>query len=170
MVGITEVIETMAAMVIFSLILLSANRMIIRNTQMQVNGELEQEVIAVAQDVIEESRTKEFDAKSTGSLPPTNIPGDFTGSTALGPESSETSREDFNDFDDYNDWEDTVTTKHGTFKVWAHVFYVDPVTYDSTGNRTTFKKIRVFVTSKYLNKSSDSKKYNFEFIRNYYAD
>jgi len=170
MVGITEVIETMAAMVIFSLILLSANRMIIRNTQMQITGEMEQEVIAVAQDVIEESRTKEFDAKTTGALPPTNIPGDFTSPSALGPESSETSRGDFNDFDDYNNWKDFVTTEHGTFKVWAHVFYVDPVTYDSTGNRTTFKKIRVFVSSKYLNKSSDSKKYNFEFIRNYYAD
>jgi hypothetical protein len=80
MVGYTEVLQTMAAMIIFSMILLNANRMILRNTVMQVEGELEQEVVAIAQDVIEEARTKDFDEETVGSganALPANIPGDL---------------------------------------------------------------------------------------------
>ncbi|HKK46727.1 MAG TPA: hypothetical protein VJ964_14470 [Balneolaceae bacterium] len=188
MVGTAEVIETMAAMVIFSLILLSANRMIIRNTNMQVQGEVEQEVVALAQNIIEESRTKEFDELSKGAAPPAHIPGDFTAPGSLGPDDEAADpddpnsdddlnkdgtyqRSEFDDFDDYNGWEDTITTEHGQFKIWAKVFYVNTSTYTKSSSRTTFKKIQVFVSSKYLNKSSsDSAKYHFEFIRNYYAD
>jgi len=184
MAGFSEVIQTMGAMIIFSLILLSANRMIIRNTHMEVQGELEQEVVAIAQNVIEESRTKEFDEYSQAAAPPDSIPGDFTSPSNLGFElaadtttddqngDGKVERSEFDDFDDYNDWQDSVSTEHGEFKIWAKVFYVDPDTFTKASNRTTFKKIQVFVQNEFLKKGqTDSlQKYHLEFIRNYYAD
>lgn len=172
MVGYSEVLQTMGAMVLFSLILLSSNRLIQRNTYLQIEGELEQEVVALAQDIIEEARTKEFDEISVGAAaPPANIPGDFTGPTYLGPESGESKRQDFDDFDDYDEWTDEIETEHGKFNIEAHVFYADPTSYDSTGSRSTFKKMRVFITTSYLrNAAGDKNLYNLEFIRNYYAD
>ena len=183
MVGYSELINTMAAMVIFSMILLSANRMIQRNTVMQVQGELEQEVVALAQDIIEEARTKEFDENSQGEVPPINIPGDFSAPDSLGnnngvdandDETSDgvVSRQEFDDFDDYNGWTDVLETEHGEFGIEVKVFYVDENNHQKTTlGETTFKKIQVFITSKYLTKSSGEKNlYRLEFIRNYYAD
>lgn len=169
----------MGAMVIFSLILLTATSMIKRNTYMQVAGELEKEVVALAQDVIEEARTKEFDEKSQGEAPPANIPGDFTASSNLGPEGNDDSgdqgssveRYEFDDFDDYNGWTDTLSTEHGNFTIEAEVFYVTPPPHDSTGNRTTFKKLRVKIKNALLeNNAGEMTVYRLNFIRNYYAD
>lgn len=180
MVGISEVLQTISAMVIFSIILLSANRMIHRNTFIQVEGDLERQVIVLAQDIIDESRTKEFDEHSTGSVPPTAIPGDFTDPIALGPESGEGSRAQYDDFDDYHGWnDDQVKTRHGDFKLWSEVFYVEynstTEEFDSVNTRSSYKKIRVFVQSAFLTKggtasSSEPKTYTFEAVRNYHAD
>lgn len=179
MTGYSEVLQTIGAMVIFSLILISATSLIHRNTYMQVEGELEQEVIALAQDIIEEGRTKEFDENSMGAAPPANIPGDFASSTVLGPDANDdqngdgkVSRFEFDDFDDYDGWSDELTTEHGSFNIRAEVFYVNDVSYDSTGARSTFKKMRVYITNKFLNKGGKSGPtlYSLEFIRNYYAD
>lgn len=172
MVGYTEVLQTIAAMFLFSLILLNSNRMIQRNNIMQVEGELEQETIAIAQDVIEEARTKEFDQITVdNSLPPVNIPADFTNPTSLGTD-GETTRDTFNDFDDYHGWNESVETEHGVFDVTVAVYYVSSTTYEKTTSETAFKKIEVTVTSKYLKKRDldERKEYVFEFIRNYYAD
>lgn len=179
MVGYSEVLQTMGAMVIFSLMLLSANQMISRNTLMQVQGELEQEVVAVAQDIIEEGRTKEFDERSQGAAPPTHIPGDFTGISGLGPEADDdldgdgtVERSEFDDFDDYDDWTDAITTEHGTFNIEVQVNYVNGSDFSPATSQTTFKKIKVFITSKFLKNGQSGKmtRYYLEFIRNYYAD
>ncbi len=156
-------------MIIFSLILLSATSMIQRNTYMQIEGELEQEVIALAQDVIEEARTLEFDQVSIGAkTPPENIPGDFTSSSSLGPGSA-TKRSQFDDFDDFNGWEDVIETEHGKFNIRAEVFYVDD-NFNKVNYRTTFKKLKVYISSKYLDNKEGTSKYSLEFVRNYYAD
>lgn len=173
MVGYSEVLQTMAAMLIFGMILMNANRMIQRNTFMQIEGELEQEVVAVAQDIIEEGRTKEYDEVTVGAAaPPADIPGDFAAPSTLGSDAGEDDREDFDDFDDYHEWTETIETEHGKFNIRAEVFYLDPNTYDSTGTRSTFKKMRVYITSPYLkeNNSDEMTLYRLEFIRNYYAD
>lgn len=179
MVGISEVLQTISAMVIFSIILLSANRMIHRNTFIQMEGDLERQVIVLAQDIIDEARTKEYDENSKGSVPPTAIPGDFTDPAALGPESGETTRAEYNDFDDYNGWSGQLETRHGEFKLWSEVFYVEYNTtteeFDSVGTRSTYKKMRVFVQTALLTKggtasSSEPKTYTFEAVRNYHAD
>ena len=173
MFGYTEVLQVIGAMIIFSLILMTSNSMILRNSTMQVEGELEQETIALAQDIIEEARVKEFDATTVGSLPPTTIPGGFTAPGGLGPSggAAEDERHEFNDFDDYDGYTETVETEHGEFTISTEVFYVDPNTFAPTGNRTTFKKMVVTITNALLVDGSDNmKQYQFEFIRNYYAD
>jgi len=170
MVGYSEVLQTIGAMVIFSMILLTSTRMIQRNTYMQIEGELEQEVVAVAQDVIEEARTKEFDEVSVNATaPPAKIPGGFTSPSGLGPGSA-TKRSEFDDFDDYNGWEDVINTEHGEFNIRAEVFYVDGTNFEKTSSRTTFKKLKVYIESKYLKTGGSQTEYTLEFVRNYYAD
>lgn len=172
MLGYTEVLQTIGAMMIFGIILMSSNRMIQRNNIMQVEGELEQETIALAQDIIEEARIKDFDEETVdGLLPPTKIPGSFTSPSTLGPE-GESGRTNFDDFDDYNGYIETVpTAERGEFVISAEVFYVKSTSFDTSATPTTFKKIRVSITNDLLvNASDEIKQYKFEFIRNYYAD
>ena len=176
MMGYSEILQVMAAMIIFSIILMTSNRMIYRNNIIQVQGELEYETIAVAQDLIEEARTKEFDEINVAnSLPPVNIPGDFVSPSLLGPE-GEADRTQFDDFDDYNGWTGTVTTFQGDFSIQAVVTYADPNStpepFQSTSVKTTFKKMSISIRNQFLtrNNSDSLKVYTFEFIRNYYGD
>jgi hypothetical protein len=176
--GYSEVINVIGAMIIFSMIMLSANSMIMRNSIMQVEGELEQEVIALGQEIIDESLSKSFDEVTVDAkAPPSLIPGGFTGAGGLGSDTGEGNRTEFNDFDDYNGWQGSVQTAHGEFQLSSKVYYVDEVTngdeitFKNASSQSTYKKIEVYVTSKYLTgKSGDSVQYKLEFVRNYYAD
>lgn len=172
MAGFSEVINVMGAMIIFSMILLNANSLIIRNSMMQVEGELEQEVIALGQEIIEEALSKSFDEVTyNSSAPPSMIPEGFTPANLLGPDAGENNRSDYNDFDDYDGWSDTFTTEHGTFELSAEVFYVDENNFLEISQQSTFKKIIVTITSEYLTDGKgDLTEYKLEFIRNYYAD
>ncbi len=184
MIGYTEVIQTMAAMIIFSMILINANNIMHRNTTMQIEGEIEQEIISLGQEIIEESRIRSFDreVEEENSLPPSNIPDGFTSASELGPDkapdykdnydgSDNPDRSLFTDFDDYNGWYEIFTTEHGEFEVNVVVEYVDENNFNYTTSPTTFKKIEVTVASKYLTDGKgDSKEYTLEYIRNYYAD
>jgi hypothetical protein len=172
MAGYTEVINVMGAMIIFSMILLNANSMIIRNSMMQVEGELEQEVIALGQEIIEEALSKSYDQVTVNAAaPPSLIPEGFTSSDQLGTDTGEINRKDFNDFDDYHEWSGTFVTEHGEFELSAEVFYVDETNFQFTTQHSTFKKIEVMVTSEYLTDGGGNpREYKLEFIRNYYAD
>jgi Tfp pilus assembly protein PilV len=171
MIGYSEVIQTMAAMIIFSMILLSANSMIHRNSMLQIGGELEQEVISLGQEIIEEARSKSFDQITVNAAaPPAIIPGGFTAAGNLGSDAGEANRAAFNDFDDYNGWSSTMTTTHGDFEVSVEVFYVDDVNFQKISTQSTFKKIEVTVESAFLRSGDDPTQYVLEFIRNYYAD
>lgn len=171
MIGYSEVIQTMAAMIIFSMILMSANSMIHRNTMLQLDGELEQEVISLGQEIIEEARSKSFDNVTVNAAaPPAIIPGGFTAAGSLGADSGETTRTAFNDFDDYDGWSTTMTTTHGDFAVSAEVFYVDGTNFNQISSPSTFKKIEVTVESAFLREGDAPRQYVLEFIRNYYAD
>lgn len=171
MIGYAEVIQTMAAMIIFSMILMSANHMIHRNTMLQIDGELEQEVISLGQEIIEEARSKAFDQVTVNAAaPPAIIPGGFTAANNLGPDAGENTRSQFNDFDDYNGWTETMTTSHGDFNVSVEVFYVDENNFQKINTPSTFKKIEVTITSDFLRTGDAPTEYVLEFIRNYYAD
>lgn len=169
--GYDEIIYVMLAMIIFSTILMNANSMIHRNALYQVEGEMEQEVIALGQEIIEEAHTKAFDQAVLGqSLPPTSIPGSFTEPSSLGTD-GEISRRYYDDFDDYNGHSEIAQTTHGNFTIDVEVFYVDSVNLEYINARSPFKKIEVNITSEFLRNSGDDiKLYTLEFYRNYYAD
>jgi len=172
MIGYTEVIQTMAAMIIFSMILISANSMIQRNSTMQIEGELEQEVISLGQEIIEEARSKSFDENTQGSMPPSIIPGGFTATSEFPTEEEQETRQrsDFTAFEDYHNWSEIITTPHGDFNIDVEVYYVDEGTYERVESQTTFKKIDVTVRSEFLRGGDEPRTYRLEFIRNYYAD
>lgn len=171
MIGYSEVLQTMAAMIIFSMILMNANSMIHRNSTLHIDGELEQEVISLGQEIIEEARSKSYDNVTVNaSAPPALIPGGFTAAGSLGTDSPETIRTTFNDFDDYDGWSTTMTTTHGDFAVSVEVFYVDEINYQKMTSPSTFKKIEVTVQSEFLRAGDAPREYVLEFIRNYYAD
>ena len=172
MIGYSEVIQTMAAMIIFSMILINANYMIQRNTLMQIDGELEQEVISLGQEIIEEARSKPFDNETQGIMPPTDIPGGFTptGEFPTEEEQETREREQFTAFEHYHNWSEVITTPHGDFNIGVEVYYVDEDNFERVEEQTTFKKIEVIVTSEFLRGGDEPRRYQLEFIRNYYAE
>ncbi|MEX1213056.1 MAG: hypothetical protein WEA36_09440 [Balneolaceae bacterium] len=170
--GYSDVIQVIGAMIIFSMILLNANSLMLRNQQIQVESELEQEVVALAQEIIEEARTRSFDQVTwQATAPPAEIPEGFSPSAQLGPDSGESDRTQFNDFDDYDGWSQQAETAQGVYDMDVEVEYVDNVNYQTTASSSTFKKMTVHITHPLLRDGSGSPRlYRLEFIRNYYAD
>jgi len=146
--------------------------MIQRNTTMQIDGELEQEVISLGQEIIEEARSKSFDEQTQGDMPPSIIPGGFTPTSEFPTNEDQESRERamFVAFEDYHNWSEIITTPHGDFNISVEVYYVDETNFEQVEAQTTFKKIDVTVTSEFLRGGNEPKIYKLEFIRNYYAE
>ncbi|MEX0845422.1 MAG: hypothetical protein WD022_09065 [Balneolaceae bacterium] len=175
--GYTEVLYVMFAMIIISTMALNANRVVQVNNQTMVEGQLERQVVAYSQDIIEESRALAFDENATydengNSIVPVYIPGGFSD---LGPETGETNRTLFNDFDDFDGYESTVTISGVEYDVSVDVDYVttnDYATYTTTNDKSTLKRITVNIQTDFLQKNATSGRtnYNFSFIRSYYAD
>ncbi|MCH8494622.1 MAG: hypothetical protein LAT57_03200 [Balneolales bacterium] len=155
----SDVLFLMAAMVLFSILVTNSNRIFVRNTAMMVNSEVEFNAISVGQSIIDEARTKAFDEVTAGGgsrigdpdvIHPNNVPGAFTPSNSLGPESGEV-YPNFNDFDDYNNLNITRTTGYGDFEISARVFYVNPSNITvNVGARTTMKRLEVVVSNENL--------------------
>jgi hypothetical protein len=173
MVGYSEVLQTMAAMVLFSVILLTANKIIFLNSQQEVESRAEQRAVTIAQSIIDEARTLPFDAE-TVSGPPSEIPDGFSDS---GPGASDTTRAAFNDFDDYHGWSEKIDWIPGSgdesFNVDVQVLYVSGPDYSmtngSTTNYTEFKKMVVTVTSNYLTDNQGNNiKVQIPYLRRYY--
>jgi len=175
MVGYSEVIQTMAAMVLFSLILLTSNRMIFMNSQKEIESSAEKKAIAIAQTYIDEARALPFDANST-SGPPATVPDGFSNCGSGG---GENTRADFNDFDDYHGWNETVDWQSGSgdnaFEVDIEVLYVSSSSgFDMSSGHTgtpytEFKKMVVTVTSDYLTDNNGDKiEIRVPYLRRYY--
>lgn len=160
MIGYSEVLQTIAAMVLFSLILMTSNKMILLNSQKEVESEAEQKAITIAQTYIDEARILAFDDNTaTGSV--ANVPEDFTN---CGPESGETNRASFNDFDDYHNWSELIDWSPGdqAFQVGIEVKYVSPPDYELNDGHTglpytEYKKMTVTVNSDYLKDANGHK-------------
>lgn len=176
MAGYDEVLYVMFAMVIVSTMALNANRFIQMNNVTMIEGQLEGQIVAYAQDIIEESRALAFDEETRyedgNSIVPVNIPGGFS---TLGPDGTESSRDEFNDFDDYDGYTETVTITGVDYNVSVDVEYIttsDYSTYTVTTSKSTLKRIRVNIQTEFLtnNSGSENTNYYFEFIRSYYAD
>ena len=171
MVGYSEVIQTMAAMVLFSLILLTSNRMIFINSQKEIESSAEKKAITIAQTYIDEARALPFDANTAGG-PPAKVPEGFS-------PCGQASTSDFNDFDDYHGLNETVDWQKGSgdgaFDVSIQVLYVSPssdfdIASGHTGTPyTEFKKMVVTVTSDYLTDNNGDKiEIRVPYLRRYY--
>src|SRR5690554_3576973 len=124
--GYTEVLYVTFAMIIISTMALNANRLIKVNNIVMIEGQLEAQVIAYAQDIIEESRALAFDENASygasgNSIVPVNIPNGFS---TLGPDFGESTRTSFNDFDDFDGYSETVTISGVEYQVNVEVNYV----------------------------------------------
>lgn len=175
--GYSEVLYVIFAMVIVSTMALNANRVIQVNNVSMIEGQLEGQVIAYAQDLIEESRALAFDEEtvddgSGNSVVPVYIPGGFS---TLGKD-GESGRTTFNDFDDFDGYNETVNINGIDYLITVDVRYLnhssDYNTFSTAAGKSTLKQITVNVESDFLNKNpgSDNTNYNFSFIRSYYAD
>ena len=91
MVAYSEVLQSMAAMVLFSIILMTANKMILLNSQQEVETKAEQQAVAIAQEFIDEAKVLPFDS-NTISGPPSKVPEEFSSCGDGG-----ASRENFDD-------------------------------------------------------------------------
>jgi len=172
MVGYSEVLQTMAAMVLFSLILMTSNKMILLNSQKEVESDAEKRAIAIAQTYIDEARVLPFDDNTVSGIP-AKIPDDFTSCGSGG----ETDKANFDDFDDYHNWSEDVDWIEGSgdnaFHVDIKVLYVNSPDFDmtsgSTNSKTVYKKMAVTVTSDYLTDNSGDKiEITMPYLRRYY--
>lgn len=181
MAGYDEVLYVMFAMIVVSTMALNANRVIQINNTTMIEGQLESQVVAYAQDIIEESRALAYDEETTydaqgNSIVPVYIP---TGFSTLGPDDTTSDPEDFrtqfDDFDDFHGFNETVTINDVDYDVSVTVEYVqtsDYKNYSVATGKSTLKRITVNIESDFLKKNinSDNTGYNFSFIRSYYAD
>lgn len=166
--GYSEVLQTMLAMALVSFLVMNANRAILTNNVVMVEGELEEQVIAIAQDYIDESRAVTYDANTVGGNVPVSIPGGFS---SLGPGGGETSRANFNDFDDYHGWTETVTASGGVeFDVSITVSYYDGDAEAKTNDKSTLKLMEITISSDALSRNNNVNSYTFKFLRSFYAD
>jgi hypothetical protein len=159
MAGISEVIQTIGAIIIFSLILLTSNRMILKNSTQEVETEAEGIAITLGQNIIKEAQTKAFDENTTDQNVPTTVPDGFSGIDSDGE-----NRNNYDDFDDYDGYTATMDTKLGaqSFAVAVKVAYVSPSNnYDiekgSETVPTNFKMMQVTITSDYLDNNREIK-------------
>ncbi len=170
MAGFSEVLQTIGAIIIFSLILLTSNRMILSNSMKEVESEAEGIAVTLAQNIIEEAQSKSFDEATTDSMVPLKTPEEFT---AIESEEGN-NRKDFDDFDDYDTLNDvSFDTELGedTFMMDVDVAYVSAgnnydIAKGSKTNPTHFKKMRVTVTSDYLD--NNNKQVQLEYLQRYY--
>ncbi|MBO6586101.1 MAG: hypothetical protein JJ953_08365 [Gracilimonas sp.] len=178
--GYTEIFQVMMAMTLVSIMVLNANRLIQTNNIVLVEGHLEEQIVAYAQDIIEESRALSFDEQTTDvdsdgeNDVPVYIPEGFS---TLGTETGETSRDEFDDFDDFHNWSATVEINDITYNVSTIVEYVETSDYKtysktSSGTKSTLKRLIVNIQTKYLTEytSREERVYSFDFVRSYYAD
>ncbi len=139
----SDLLFTMAAILIFSLFLLQANQAMVRNDVVTVDNEYEKTAISVAQSVIDEARNKVFDQTLLDGEAPSTLPDGFR--LELGPTEGLT-RSDFEVFDHYHGYSETVETQLGDYVVDVNVSYVsDTAPFTEVTGPTFRKKMEVRV-------------------------
>ena len=137
----SDLFYTIFSIVIFSFLLLQANSLMLRNDGVTVNHEYEKTAIALAQSIIEEAKSLDFDEN----MSPGDVPNEFTPPGELG---SNALRKDFTAFDHFNGYNATVATQLGNYEIDVTVEYVDSEPpFDPVGGRTTSKRMTVTASS-----------------------
>ncbi len=155
---------TMGMFVLLVMSVISANRMLMQNSEFNLQTEALTESATIANDIFQEAQSKKFDqwADSTG----TQLVSVFTPTDSLGPSNAERaavgslpdssyngqyrSINAYTDVDDYNGYSRIVSAdsangiRIGGFLVTVRVFYIDPSNPDSLVNsRTFFKRVEI---------------------------
>lgn len=158
----SNVLLLMGSFILLGFFTLTTNTSLIRNQQLSMESEYIITATGIAQEVIEEAKTKAFD-QTTVAAAVTNS-GNLTAPGSLGPDSGENmtlpetqktgiwlSAERYNDIDDYNKYRRVVSTPKIDYNVSVVVAYVTPTNPDSyPAARTWAKRMTVTVTSTYL--------------------
>ncbi|MFQ5771736.1 MAG: hypothetical protein ACE5HX_14475 [bacterium] len=147
--GQQELILTLGAIVLFSLVSLSVNRLVVNHTDAIYSQQAELYAVSVAQQFIEEAKLKAFDENTiTGTV---SNPGGFSSWGQWGFETGET-YPNFDDVDDFHGFTTTLTTDVGAMTINITVDYVEDSDLDVpvTPTKTYYKKMTVIVQSDYL--------------------
>ena len=147
----TDLFYTLMAVAIFSFFLLHANGAILSNQTRTVDHEYEKTAISVAQSIIDEAKTLEFDWAIIDGVTPDEFPGEFLGFDERGG----SDRENFAVFDDYHFYSQNpliVPTELGNYTVRITVDFVEVeevggVTVVSAPSLTTSFNKRMTVTA-----------------------
>lgn len=147
MMGYTEVIQVMGAMIIFSLVLTTANRHMLNNDVIKINSEVEVRAVSIAQDLIEFSKTVPFDQATIGNTIPDDIPDDFVSGDPV-PTTTATNRQHINSFEDFNGFSEILDTNLGEFTLSSTIDYMNPADLNSTiSSKSAYKLITVTVSN-----------------------
>jgi len=142
--GQQQLMLTIGAIVLFSLVSLSVNRLLLNHTDAIYGQQAEFYAAKLAQRFIEEAKVKAFD--ETTIVGTVSTPDGFS----LGPGTGE-SYPNFDDVDDFNGFATTLSTNIGAMTVSISVDYVQETNLDSVvSTKTYYKKMSVTVQSDYL--------------------
>ena len=151
-----QMMYVLGAFALLSLLVLSVNRIIVENTTVMLENEASISAISLAQAMVDEIQTKEFD-ENTIAARVYNVSG-LTSVAALGRDAGESvpttdvypylSVSAFDDVDDYNGYKRKVTSPRlGDFTISDSVYYLVASNLNlKSSTQTFYKKIVVTVT------------------------
>lgn len=148
--GYRELFLVLVSVVLLTLLMTQINSNTVHGREALQQLEIEHTAASVAQQFIEEAKSKAFDETVVSSGIPANLmPGVFTPANALGPGSDV--YPNFDDVDDYNGFNETLTVDGLDFTASIQVVYVQDSDLETTaGTQTFFKKMTVTVSSSWL--------------------
>lgn len=157
--GYRELFLVMVSSILLTLLIVQINTHNVEGSEALQQMELTHTATAIAQQFIDEARSKKFDAQ-VGMIDPSTMPGSFTPWNNLGPGNWETYPA-FNDIDDYHNFNQTLyvtgtninpdSTNGIPFAVNIQVNYVSTANPDSAVHSNTFlKRMVVTVSSSWL--------------------
>lgn len=143
MVDTSDFILLTVALFVFAMLQLSVNSVLLNNSKVITQTELDYTAVALAQDIADEAREKAFDEKSTGAFIPLKTE-DFS---TLGVDPGEVYPA-FDDIDDYHNYVRVDTTEYGIYKTSCRVDYMDSVDITQVSIlKTPYKRLHVQVVS-----------------------
>jgi hypothetical protein len=146
--GYRELLLVLVSIVLLSTLMLRINSNAVEGRELVQQLELEHVAASIAQQFIEEAKSKKFDDQ-VGFIPPSSMPAGFTPAMSLGVEAD--IYPNFDDVDDYNNFTDTQYVNGIDFSPTIIVEYVQDAAPDSPVMTTTFfKRMTVSVNSNWL--------------------
>ena len=157
--GYRELFLVLASTVLLTLLMTQINRNTAEGREALQQLEFEHIAASMAQQFIEEAKSKKFDAQ-VGMIAPSDMPDDFTPWNGLGKGAWET-YPNFNDVDDYHNFSRTLyvngssfdvnSTSGIPFNVSIVVHYVSDANPDvAVSQETYFKRMTVTVSGNYI--------------------